>query len=128
MKIKINMDPPIHCCHADTLLFFDTVIHYVLLYIKCLRYHILFSICSDLQLEVGSNAQFKINRMFNDGDISQHQKIKFYNSARTFYEGAFKYALDILPHSDQLLEHAEVINWEHHKDTTIDSIIYFVQR
>ena len=120
------MDLPIHCCHVDTLFFFDTTSHYV--YIKCLRYHILFSICSDLQLEVGSNAQIKINRMFNNGDISQLQKIKFYNSARAFYEGAFKYALDILPHSDQLLEHAEVINWEHRKDATIDSIIYFFQK
>ena len=69
MKMKINIDPPIHCCHADTLLSLDTIIHYVLLYFKCLRYHILFSISSVSQLEV-----VKIDRMFNNGDISQHQK------------------------------------------------------
>ena len=28
----------------------------------------------------------------------------------------------------ELLKHAEVINWEHRKDVTIDSITYFVQR
>ena len=53
MKMNINMDLPIHCCHTDTLRSFDTIIHYVLLHFKCLRYRILFSICSDAQLEVG---------------------------------------------------------------------------
>ena len=128
MKMKINMDPPIHCCHTDTLLSFDTVIHNVLLYFKCLRYRILFSICSDSQLEVGLNARCKINRMFNDGDISQHQKNKFYNSARVFCERAFTYALGNLPRSGELLKHAELINWKHRKDAIIDSITYFVQR
>ena len=128
MEIKINMDPPIHCCYTDTLLSFDTIIHYVLLYFKCLRYRILVFIYSDSQLAVGLNARCKINLMFNDGDISQHQKNKFYNPALAFYERAFKYTLDNLPHSDELLKHAEVINWEHRKDATIDSITYFVQR
>ena len=90
MKMKINMDPPIHCCHTDTLLSCDTAIQNVL-YFKCLQYPILFSICSDSRLEVGLNARCKINRMFNDGDISQYQKNKFYNSGRAFYERAFKY-------------------------------------
>ena len=107
--IKMNMDPPICCCHTDTLLSFDTIIHYVLLYFKCL-YHILFSICSDSQLENGLNAQCKINRMFNNGDISQHQKNKFYNLAQVFSERAFKYALDNFPHSDELLKHTELGN------------------
>ena len=113
MKMKINIDPPIHCCDTGTLLSFDTIIHYLLLYFKCLCYCILFSFCSSSQLEVGFNVQCKINRMFNEGDISQHQKNQFYNSARAFYERAFKYTLDNLPHSDKLLKHAEVINWEH---------------
>ena len=126
--MKMNMDPPIHCCHTETLLCFDTIIHYVLLYLKCLRYCILFSICSNSQLEVDLNAQCKINQMFNDGDISQHQKNKFYNSAQVFYKRAFKYPLDNLPHSDELLKHAELINWEHRQYATIDSITYFVQR
>ena len=70
MKMKINMDPPIHCCDTDTLLSFDTIIHHVLLYFKCLRHRILFLICSDSQLEVGLNNRCKINQMFNYGDIS----------------------------------------------------------
>ena len=128
MKMKINMDPPIHCCDMGTLLSFDTIVHYVLSYFKCLRYRILFFICSGSQLEVGLNTRCKINQMFNDGDISQHQKNKFCNSARTFYERAFKHALDNLPHSDELLKPSEVINWELRKDVTINSITYFVQR
>ena len=127
MKMKINMDPPIHCCDTDTLLSFDTIIHYVLLYFKCLRYRILCSSCSDSQLQVGLNTRCKINQNFNDGDISQHQKNKFYNSVRAFHERAFKYTLDNLTHSHELLKHAEVINWEHRKDVTINSITYFAQ-
>ena len=93
MKMKINMDPPIHCFHTDTLLSFDTIIHYVLLYFKCLRYRILFFICSDSQLEVGLNARYKINRMFSDGDISQHEKNKAYNSARAFFRKSIQVRL-----------------------------------
>ena len=74
------------------------------------------------------NARCKINPMFNDGDISQYQKNEFYNSARAFYERASKYDLDNLPYTDELLKQAEMINWEHHKDATIDSITDFVQR
>ena len=87
-----------------------------------------FFICSDSQLEVGLNTLCKINRMFNDSYISQHQKNKFYNSTRAFYETAFKYALDNLPHSDELLKNAEVINWDYGKDVTIDNITHFVER
>ena len=126
--MKINMDPPIHCCDTGTLLSFDTIIHYVLLYFKCLRFRILLFIRSSSQLEVGLNTRCKINQIFNDGDISQHEKNKFCNSARAFNERAFKYALDNLPNSDELLKHAEVINWELRKDVAIDSITYFVQR
>ena len=127
--MEINIDPPIYCCHTDTLLSFDTIIHCVLLYFKCFRYHIPFSICSDSQLEVGFNARCKINRIFDNGDIRQHQKKKFYNSARVFYERVFKYALDNLPHSDvSFKKYTEVINWEYSKDATIDRITYFVKR
>ena len=86
-----------------------------------------FFICSNSQLRVGLNVLYKVNQLFNDDDVSQHQKNKFYNSDRAFYERAFKYALDNLHNSDELLKDAEVINWEHREDVTIDSITYFVQ-
>ena len=70
MKMNIVIDLPIHCCHIDTLLSFDTIIHYALLYFKCFRHRVVFSICSDSQLEFGLNARCKINRMFSDGDIN----------------------------------------------------------
>ena len=119
MKMKINVDPPIHCCHKETFLSFDTIIHYVLLCFKCLRYPIIFSIYSDSQLKVGLNARCKINRMFNDGDISQHQKYKFYNYAWTFYKRSLKYVLDNLTHSDNNLTHYSII--EH---LTIRTILF----
>ena len=105
----------IHCCHRNPLLSFDTIIHWVLLYLKSLRYLILFSICSDSQLEVDLNARCKINRMFNDGDIIQHQQNKLYSLSGAFYKRAFKYALDNLLRSDELLKHVKVINWEQRK-------------
>ena len=82
--MEINIDPPIYCCHTDTLLSFDTIIHCVLLYFKCFRYHIPFSICSDSQLEVGFNARCKINRIFDNGDIRQHQRKNFTIQLRSF--------------------------------------------
>ena len=104
------------------LLTFDTIIHDELLYFKCLRYRILFSVCSDSKLEVDLNTQCQIKRILNDDDISQHQKNKFYNLDRSFYKRAFKYALNNLPHSDEILKHVGVINWEHRKFATIDSL------
>ena len=112
----------------QTLYFLLTQLFIMNSYTKCLRYRILFSICSDSQLEVSLNARRKITRIFNNDGISQRPKNKFYNSAWSFYERAFKYALDNFPHWDEILKHVEVINLEHRKDTTIGSITYFLQR
>ena len=123
MKKKSNMVRQfIAVLQTLYLLTFDTIIHDELLYFKCLRYRIVFSVCSDLQLEVDLNTQCQIKRMFNNDDISQHQKNKFYNLDCSFYKRAFKYALNNLPHSDEILKHEGVINWEHRKCATIDSI------
>ena len=69
-----------------------------------------------------------LNRLFNDGDITQHQKDEFYRAARAFYVMTYKYALSNLPHSDDLLNNAEVINWETRTNANIDGITYFVNR
>ena len=55
-------------------------------------------------------------------------KEQILQSVRAFYQRAFKFTLNNLPYSDELLNHAEVINWEYRKDATIDRITYFVQR
>ena len=48
--------------------------------------------------------------------------IKRTNSTiRAFHQRAYKYALDNLLYSEELLKYAEVINWEHREDATIDS-------
>ena len=94
---------------------------------QCLQYWIFFSICLDSQLEVDLNPWCKIKRTFNDDGISQHQKTNFYNSAWAFYKRAFKYGRDNLHHADEILKYVKVINWEHRKDATIDSIIGFAQ-
>ena len=94
---------------------------------QCLQYWILFSIWLDSQLEVGLNAWCKIKRSPNDGGISQHQKTNFYNSAWASYKRAFKYGRDNLHHADEILKYVKMINWEHRKDATIDSITGFLQ-
>ena len=81
----------------------------------------------DSQLEVGLNAWCKIKRSPNDGGISQHQKTNFYNSAWASYKRAFKYGRDNLHHADEILKYVKMINWEHRKDATIDSITGFLQ-
>ena len=79
-------------------------------------------------MEVGLNSRCLLNWMFNDGDIDDYQKRRFYRSAQAFYETAYKYSLNNLPHSDDLLKHAEVVNWETRKDASTDSLGYFVKR
>jgi hypothetical protein len=82
----------------------------------------------DSLLEVGLNSRCLINRLFKEGDISQHQKDLFYQAARMFYATAFKYALDNLPHSDDLLKSAEVINWAERRKANLDGIINGCQK
>jgi hypothetical protein len=82
----------------------------------------------DSTLEVGLNSRCLLNRLFKEGDISQHKKELFYQAPRVFYETAYKYALANQPHSDDLLKSAEVINWEERKEANIDGITYFVKR
>ena len=53
----------------------------------------------------------------------------FYKAARGFFERAFRYALDNLPHQDELLFNAQCINWEMRPNDSIsDGLQYFIER
>ena len=55
---------------------------------------------TDNAFEIGFLTKSRLKKLYQDGDISEHQMNTFYKaaSARRFFERAFRYALDSLPH------------------------------
>ena len=59
----------------------------------------------------------------------EHQMKTFNKAAKSFFEEAFRYALDNLSHQDELLFNAQCINWEMRQNDEIsDSLQYFIER
>ena len=52
----------------------------------------------------------------------------FYKTARKFFEKALRYALDNLPHQDELLFNVQCINWEMRRNDISDGLQYFIER
>ena len=67
---------------------------------------------TDNALEIGFLTKSSIKKLHQDGDISEHQTKTFNKAARRFFERAFRYAPDNLPHQDELLFSAQCSNWE----------------
>ena len=67
-------------------------------------------IFTDNALEIGFLTKSRLKKLHQDGDISENQMKTFYKAARRFFERAFRYALDNLPHQDELLFNAQCIN------------------
>lgn len=60
----------------------------------------------DGALFIGIGTKTCIQKLVQEGDISQTQVTKFYASARAFYVRSMEYALANLPVKDSLLENA----------------------
>ena len=73
-------------------------------------------------LEVGLNARLLICELFNAGEVNKYDTERIYSAARSFYVTAYQNELKNLPHSDELLRNAEVINWETRRGSNIDNI------
>ena len=87
-------------------------------------------IFTDNAFEIGFLTKSHLKKLHQDGDISEHQMNTFYKaaSARRFFERAFRYALDSLPHQDELLFNAQCVNWEMRRNDISDSLQYFIER
>ena len=67
---------------------------------------------TDNALEVRFLTKSRIKKLHQDGDIYEYQMKTFNKDARTFFERVFRYALDNLPHQDELLFSAQCSTWE----------------
>ena len=87
---------------------------------------ILTSVCTPLflnsSLEVGLNVGLFICELFNAREINKYDTERFYSAARSFHVTAYRNELKIIPHSNELLRNAEVINWETRRDSSMDNI------
>ena len=74
---------------------------------------------TDNALEIGFLTKSRLKKLHQDGDISEHHMKTFFKATRRFFEGAFRYALDNLPHQDELLFNSQCINWEMRQNDNI---------
>ena len=54
----------------------------------------------------------RLQKLFNEGDISKTQMAKFYKSVRAFYTRAMEYGLANLPIKDDLLQNPTFANFK----------------
>ena len=57
----------------------------------------------DNALMIGFLTKSRLKKLYQDDDLSEHQMKTFYKASRIFFEMAFWYPLDNLPHQDELL-------------------------
>ena len=69
-----------------------------------------------------------IRQRLNDGDISQQQVNKFYDSTIAFYERAMEYAVQNLPLNDTLLKNATFVNFKLRENVTFSQVEFLIQR
>ena len=55
---------------------------------------------------VGIATKSKLNKLFDEGDISKNEKDKFLDGVLQFYCSVTKYGLQKLPLSDEVLMHS----------------------
>ena len=101
----------------------------MLLFIFCCTNHDEVTSCFLPALKIGFLTKSHLKKLHEDGNISEHQMNTFYKAVRRFFEGSFGYALDNLPHQDELLFNAQYINSEMRRNDNIsDSLQYFIER
>lgn len=82
---------------------------------KLIVYHlnILFYIYfADVDLEVGFSTKALVNKLISSREVENHTVDEFFNGVRIFHTTAFNYGLNHLPHNDELVINAQLVNFE----------------
>ena len=84
----------------------------------------------DENLENGFTTKALLEKLLNEGDITNQQFNRFLTAATTFHIHTYEYALDNLPRNDGLLINARVLNFETRisASTSIEQLLYFIKR
>ena len=82
----------------------------------------------DSKLVIGFTTRQKLRKLFDDGDISELTKNKFYKAVRSFYIDAASQALKKLPFDDPVLSNSVFLNFEEKEDCSVNSVEYFCHK
>ena len=77
-------------------------------------------------LVIGFVTRQTISKLLEEGDISSHQYVKFFNAAKAFLIRATEYLLKWYPLQDELLKHATWLDFEERLEKSFDSVEFFV--
>ena len=83
---------------------------------------------TDKDLLIGFITKQTVNRLYQEGDITNHQLSKFYKAARVFFMCATEYLLKWCPLQDELLASATWLTFEQRLEKNFLSVEYFVHR
>ena len=79
-------------------------------------------------LVIGFITKQKLQKLLDDGDISEHKYATFYKAARIFFEKATSYLLKWCPLREELLINATWIDFTQRLQSTFSSVEYFIHR
>ena len=83
---------------------------------------------SDGEIFIGMATRMCLNKLQEEGDVSQAQCNKFFKGVRAFYVKSVEYALKNLPVADEVLANAKFINVMSRTEATLSQVDYFVRR
>ena len=83
---------------------------------------------SDGEIFIGMATRMCLNKLQEEGDVSQEQCNKFFKRVRAFYVKSVEYALKNLPVADAVLANAKFINAISRTEATLSQVDYFVRR
>ena len=79
-------------------------------------------------IHLGGMTKFTLQRLLNQGDISQTVYTRFLTAACEYFKAAFQYVLSKFPLNDELLKHARWINFQKRSQAKWESVEYFLSR
>lgn len=82
----------------------------------------------DKNIFIGLVTKQKLQKLFNDGDISELSKKKFYKAVRLFYLDAASEALQKLPFSDSVLNNSVFVNFEEKEECVFSMVELFCEK
>ena len=80
------------------------------------------------KLPIGICTKNLLNKLFEDGEISAHDKEKFFAGAPAFCSEAFSYGVEKLPIDDSALKHSIFADISKRESVSIDAVLFFYRK
>lgn len=65
-----------------------------------------------MNLEVGFSTKALVNKLISSREVENHTVDELFNGVRIFHTTTFNYGLNHLPHNDELVINAQLVNFE----------------